>query len=289
MRRFAEAVLFTLIAVPAAEAIEVSTGFLIGPKYDARAIYVRDKGSGPWHKVNAGGYLKSAAGKVLGAKRLMGSNPHPAGATMIRVPLQSEAGNAFTPLGKLDAVQAREISALIAAAGRNQLIVELGIFHPARDQEIHAPDFILQAAQNVVDWVVEGDHRNVIINFAPDWEQDGWDFDHWVPLHLELLAETARARFQVRRAGFASPIAITVGHRAGEMSGLIQAADVVELAGAALQMDTRKIERPVLAVGSEACHSEIRRTSGCVVESSNPSGPLLRLFFAKPPGAPVGQ
>ncbi len=289
MRGLAKAVFFTLIAVPSVQAIEVSTGYLIGPKFDARAIYVRAKGNGPWQKVNAGGYLKSAEGKVLGAGRQMGANPKPSGATMIRVPLQSEAGNAFTPMGKLDSAQARELSALIAAAARNQLIVELGVFHPARDQEIHAPDFILEAARTVVDWLIDDDHRNVIINFAPDWEQAGWDFDHWVPLHLEQLAETARARFQTRRADFASPIAITVGHRAGELSGLIQAADVVELAGAALQMDTRKIERPVLAVGSEACYSELRRTSGCVVESSNPSDPLLRLFFAKPPAGPVGQ
>ncbi len=289
MRGLAEAVLFTLAVIPPVLAIEVSTGFLIGPKYDARAIYIRAKGDGPWQKVNAGGYLKSAEGKVLGARRLMGANPQPAGATMIRVPLQSEDGNAFTPLGKLDPAQARELSALIAAAARNQLIVELGVFHPSRDQEFHEPDFLLVAVGSVVDWLIDGDHRNVIINFAPDWEQAGWDFSHWVPLHLEQLAETARARFQNRRADFASPIAITVGHRAGELSGLIQAADVVELAGAALQMDTRKIERPVLAVGSEACHSELRRTSGCVVESGNPSDPLLRLFFAKPPAGPVAQ
>jgi len=45
MRGLAKAVLFTLIAVPVVEAIEVSTGYLIGPKYDARAIYVRTKGT----------------------------------------------------------------------------------------------------------------------------------------------------------------------------------------------------------------------------------------------------
>jgi hypothetical protein len=187
-------------------------------------------------------------------------------------------------------VKAREISSLIASAARNQLIVELGVFHPSRDEEIHAPDFMLEATRNVVEWLVSGDHRNVIINFAPDWEQSGWDFDHWVPMHLELLAETARGRFQSLKSDFASPIAFTLGHRTGEDSALIQAADVVELAGAALEMDTRKIERPVLAVGSDACRSAIRRTSGCVVDSpESPGDPLLRLFFAKLPGVAVGQ
>ncbi|MBA3974865.1 MAG: hypothetical protein C0504_11685 [Candidatus Solibacter sp.] len=279
-----------LAAALPAPAIEVSTGFLIGPKYDSRAIYVRALPSSPWMKVQAGGYHKSAEGKVLGAANRNGLAGRPPGATMIRVPLQSETENLFSPFGKLDPPKAREISALIASAARNQLIVELGVFHPSRDQDIHAPDFMLDAAGNVVEWLVAGGHRNVIINFAPDWEQAGWDFDHWVPMHLELLAETARARFQSLKAGFASPIAFTLGHRTGENSSLIQAADVVELAGAALDMDTRRIERPVLAVGSDACLITIRRTSGCIVDSPEPPGdPLLRLFFAKLPGPAVGQ
>lgn len=288
MRAAAASLLFVL-TVPVG-AIEVSTGYLIGPKYDARAIYVRAKAAAPWMKVQAGGYHKSAEGKVLGALTPKGLTARPAGATMIRVPLQSDTENLFSPFGKLDEAKAREISALIASAARNQLIVELGVFSPARDQEIHAPDFLLDAARNVVDWLVAGDHRNVILNFAPDWEQEGWDFDHWVPMHLELLAETARGRFQALKADFASPIAFTLGHRTGENSALIQAADVVELAGAALEMDTRKIERPVLAVGSDACQSAIRRTSGCIVNEPEPVGdPLLRLFFARVPAGPVGQ
>lgn len=288
MRALAVSVLFAA-ALPA-WAIEVSTGYLIGPKYDARAIYVRSRPALPWMKVNAGGYHKAAEGKVLGALTSQGLNSRPAGATMIRVPLQSETENVFSPFGKLDAARAREISALIGSAASNQLIVELGVFHPSRDQEIHAPDFMLDAARNLVEWLVAGDHRNVILNFAPDWEQQGWDFGHWVPLHLELLAETVRGRFQSLKADFASPIAFTLGHRTGEDSALVQAADVVELAGAALEMDTRKIERPVLAVGSDACHSTIRRTSGCIVDEPEPPGdPLLRLFFAKLPDGTVGQ
>lgn len=287
--RAAAASLLIALAVPV-WAIEVSTGYLIGPKYDARAIYVRAKPAAPWLKVQAGGYHKSAQGKVLGALTANGLTARPAGATMIRVPLQSETENLFTPFGKLDPAKAREISALIASAARNQLIVELGVFHPSRDQDIHAPDFMLDAASNVVEWLVTGGHRNVILNFAPDWEQAGWDFDYWVPMHLELLAETARGRFQSMKADFASPIAFTLGYRTGEDSSLIEAADVVELAGAALDMDTRKIDRPVLAVGSDACHSAISRTSGCIVDSPEPPGdPLLRLFFAKLPGGAVGQ
>lgn len=288
MRVLAASLLFAA-ALPA-WAIEVTTGYLIGPKYDARAIYVRARPAAPWVKVQAGGYHKSAEGKVLGALTPKGFTARPAGATLIRVPLQSETENLFTPFGKLDASRAREISALIASAARNQLIVELGVFHPSRDQDLHAPDFMIDAARNVVEWLVAADHRNVILNFAPDWEQDGWDFDHWVPMHLELLAETARGRFQSLKADFASPIAFTLGHRTVENSSLIQAADVVELAGEALAMDTRKIERPVLAVGSDACHSAIRRTSGCIVDSPEPPGdPLLRLFFARLPGGAVGQ
>jgi hypothetical protein len=289
MRGLAKTAVLLLATIPVCLAIEVSTGYLIGPKYDSRAIYVRSNDGGQWRKVNAGGYRKASVGKVLGARRRAGGDTPPAGATMIRVPLQSESDNSFTPLGALDMAKARQLSALISSAARSGLIIELGVFHPAQDQVFHSPDFLLDATGAVVDWLVEAGHRNVIINFAPDWKQTGWDFDHWVPLHLEQLADSARARFQMRRADFTSPIAITVGHRAGEQSGLIQAADVVELAGAALQMDTRKIERPVLAVGSEACRHELSRTSGCVLDSPDAPGPLLRLFFDTPPAGSVGQ
>jgi hypothetical protein len=285
----AAAILLLLALAPAAPAIEVTTGFLIGPKYDARAIYVRSKGSAAWTKVTAGGYHKSAEGKILGARRGGSATLDLAGATMIRVPLQSGTVNAFTRDGHLDPVLANELSSLISAAERKRLIVELAVFHPAQDQELNGPDFALEGARSVVDWLIAGDHRNVIINFAPDWEQSGWDFDHWVPLHLELLADTSRARFQEKRAGFASPIAFTLGHAAGESSELVEAGDVIELAGAALSMDSRKIERPVLAVGEKECVSEIRRTSGCVVDSPSIAEHILRLFFAKPPSPPVAQ
>ncbi len=50
----------------AAGATEVSTGFLLGPKFDQRAFYMRASASQPWQKTYTGnGYKRQAQGKLM--------------------------------------------------------------------------------------------------------------------------------------------------------------------------------------------------------------------------------
>src|SRR5207245_7516494 len=47
-------------------ATEISTGFLLGPKYDHRAFYIRYGPSEPWQKTYSGGeYRPQARGKLM--------------------------------------------------------------------------------------------------------------------------------------------------------------------------------------------------------------------------------
>jgi hypothetical protein len=292
MRGWILALVGLVVVPPVARAIEVSTGFLIGPKYDPRAFYVRLRASDAWQKTNVErGFRKSAQGKLLGisAGGVSAAAPPQLGVTLIRVPLQNEELNAFTPEGRLDSGQWRDIERLLGAADRAGIIVELELFHPAKDQEFFSPDKMLDAVRHVSDRLIEGDHRNVILSFTSDWQSPGWDFGDWVPLHLERLAEAVRDQFQSRKAAFVPPIAIAVAVRMSASSSLVDTADLLVVKDEALSIDTSRIERPVLVVGQSDCERMFDRAAGCLVESAEPPSSLLSLFMERPLAPPVSQ
>ena len=270
-------------------AIEVSTGFLIGPKYDPRAFYVRATDAEEWRKTNsAPDYRKDAHGKLVGVSAATGMSlgaMRAPGVSLISVPLQGSEGNSFRDDGTLRPERQREIDSLIQAANRSGLIVEIVLFDPAHDHEFFSPEQIVAATRYVTDWLIDRDHRNVILSFAADWTAPGWDFDSYVPLHLEQLAETVRGRFQERRTDYVLPIAISVKVRLSADSPLIAASDLLMLGGEALGLDMSKIERPALVVEESECERAFRRSAGCMLASPASAARLTPLLFNKPPAA----
>src|SRR6266545_3332365 len=62
---FLRCILLCSVAM-AAGATELSTGFLLGPKSDQRAFYMRANASQPWEKAYTGsGYKRQAQGKLM--------------------------------------------------------------------------------------------------------------------------------------------------------------------------------------------------------------------------------
>lgn len=276
---------FLLAASPAA-AIEVSTGFLIGASYDPRSFYVRSGPTDDWRKTHTGPeYRKTAQGKLLGAA-IKGAADFEAalaaGVSLVSLPLQGHGFSAFDSRGALDASFIGELGAKLSAANQAGIVVELVLFDPARDEEFFTTDAIVDAARNLSDWLIKEDHRNVILNFAGDWTASGWDFGNWIPLHFEQLAESVRDRFHQRRAGYTTPIALSVSVRLPEDAALINAADLLLLSGDALALDSRKIERPAVATGPEGCAHGLARLAGCVLDSAGEAGPVAAQLFAKP-------
>ena len=273
-------------------AIEVSTGFLIGPKYDPHAFYVRANDTEEWRKTNSSSaYRKDAQGKLVGVSASAGTplgGLRAPGVSLISIPLQGSEGNSFREDGTMRPDRQREIDSLIQAANRSGLIVEIMLFDPAHDHDFFSPEQILSAARNVTDWLIDRNHRNVILSFAADWTAPGWDFDNFVPLHLEQLAETVRARFQARRTDYVLPIAISVKVRLSADSPLINASDLLMLGGEALGIDISEIERPALVVEERECVKAFRRSSGCVVESPASVGLLTPLLFNRPAAVGAG-
>lgn len=247
-RRIAALLALTCLHLPG---LEVSTGFLIGPRHDPRAFYFRQQPGSAWQKSQAG---RESRGPALGFRRVL---------------LQSPDSNAFHPDGRLRADEFDRLQAMLAGAARESVAVELVLFHPDQDQSFDSPGSIDLAIVAVIDWLIDRNHRHVIVNPGGDWSAPGWDFDHYIPQHATQFAQVIRDRFQARKTDYLLPVAISLASRLTPGSPLVQEADVLVVSGEALSSDPRTVDRPMLvfASGGGACGPAAQRFSGCVADA----------------------
>jgi hypothetical protein len=237
--------LFAVVSL-CASGLEISTGFLIGPRHDPRALYFRQQPGSPWRK--------SQAGKSTLALSVQ------------RVSLQTPESNAFLPDGSLRADAAAALDAALKDAANRSVAVELILFDPTQDQTFDSPESLEHAVEAVTDWLIDRDHRHVILNPGGDWSAPGWDFDRHVSRNASQFAQRIRDRFQARRTDYLLPVALSVSNRLAPNSPLVQEADVLILSGEAVSADLRAIERPLLVVAADgsACGAATQRFAGCV-------------------------
>jgi hypothetical protein len=297
------------IVLPAAE---ISTGFLIGPKHDVRAFYARPDGSSAWEKAASGNRFKRVAqGKLAGvrletglapgspleltAARLRRMRDH--GVTLVSAALQAPGWSAYQPDGALQAGEARRVSGLLRLADENGLTVKLVLFHPGADETFDSPEAMAAAARNVTDWLIENNHRNVILSLTSTWNSRSWEYDEFVAHNLERLMEAARDRFQTRKTDFALPIALSAGVKLGEDARLVRHADVLFVFGEGTAMDPRKVERPQVVVAgmkdAQALSWGLERASGCILvvatepELEDALQKIAGAVLVKPPSVPA--
>lgn len=244
---------------------EISTGFMIGPKFDQRAFYVRSSPAHAWQKTYSGREnRRTAQGKMFGVRvdqALAGEKQLAAaiaaleglagsGVLLVSAQLQgAQSGhNAFAPDGTLKPEWARRLATLLQASDRHGLYVKLVLFHQNQDEHFDSPEAIVAAATNLADWLIEHQHRNVMVSIADGWAQRGWHFDAFVTEHLERLIDAVRERFQLKRCDYMLPVAVSADVKLAESSRLVQSADVLMVRGAALGMDARRLERPEIVV-----------------------------------------
>ncbi|MGJ5817431.1 hypothetical protein [Paludibaculum fermentans] len=268
--------------------MEISTGYLIGPKYDPRAFYLRSSAGAAWQKsCSQPEYRRQVQGRLVGVTmdafpagggapaREIGALPA-SGLRLVRVALQGAHHNSFLPNGSMPPNEQIRLDQVLVSAAQQGIAVELVLFHPEQDQDFESPDALVEAARLLTDWLIDHNHRHVILNPAADWSGHGWDFDSFVPNHLERISEAIRERFQVRHTDYALPIALSARNRIAEGSRLVQDADVIIAQGDALSMDPRRVERPVLVEEADAgaCAAALERFSGCLLQSLPDAGTL---------------
>ncbi|MBN9663944.1 MAG: hypothetical protein J0H49_37435 [Acidobacteria bacterium] len=268
--------------------MEISTGYLIGPRYDPRAFYLRSSAGAAWQKsCSQPEYRRQVQGRLVGVTldAFPASGGAPAGGInalpssglrLVRVALQGASHNSFQPDGSIPDAEKQRLDVVLAAAAQQGIAVELVLFHADQDHNFDSPDAILDATRKLTDWLIDRNHRHVILNPAADWSGHGWDFDSYVPNNLEKISEAIRERFQVRHTDFALPIALSAKNRITESSRLVQNADVIIAQGDALGMDPRRVERPVLVEEADAgaCAAVLERFSGCLLQGLPDAGML---------------
>jgi hypothetical protein len=251
---------------------EITTGFLVGPRYDSRAFYVRTGPDSAWEKTYQGrDFKKQAQGKLFGA-RLDGIDASAldaaaaAGLLLVSVALQDESGaNAFLPDGALDPSWAERLDAFLKQADARKIAVQLVCFHQSQDQNLDAQEAILNAASGLTDFLIDGNHRNVVLTPAAGWTQPGWDHDHFVPVRQERIISAMRDRFQARRADYALPIAVSLDVPLRPDLALLNAADILILSAGGRSLDTRRIDRPLLFVAADGAECGRYWTAdGCI-------------------------
>jgi hypothetical protein len=193
------------------------------------------------------------------------------------------------------------VDAFLRALDERRMIAKLIYFRPERDELFNSGEAMLSAANQFTDWLIARNHRHALLSVATDWYRRGWRHDDYVPRNLELLIESIRDRFQVRKADFALPIVVSAGVNLAPNSRLIERADVVMVQAEGLALDARKIERPEIVVAEPgdqndaAPEAALRRASGWLGVLAAPAGEssalasIERLIRVRPPKPARGR
>lgn len=256
----------------AGDPLEVSTGFLIGPRFDSHLFYVKSAQTPAWRKsYTDSGYRKQAQGRLLGVT-LRGFDDDIAGFkasgfNYARLELQNRDRSLFRASGQLDAAALPRFERLLNWTAALGIALELVLFHPERDHHFDTPEAMLESARLLTDWLIERNYRHVLLNPAALWQAPGWDFDFFVPKNLERLANEIRERFAARRVDFALPIALSMPLSSVTGWPLAEQADVLIASGEGVPSDSKLVARPVLIERSDprGCAAMFERFAGCLV------------------------
>ena len=151
--------------------LQVSTGFLNGLRHDPHAFYVRNSSAAAWQKTGSTAeFRKDAQGRLLGVTVTSAqADLQPLalhGLQLVRIALQSTSGNLFAPNGALRPAETARLHALLDAASAHGAAVELVLFDPAVDQDFDSPGAMLAAVRHLTDWLIDQNHRNVLLDPA---------------------------------------------------------------------------------------------------------------------------
>lgn len=120
--------------------------------------------------------------------------------------------SAFHPDGSLKQAWMKRLLRLQRDLDRRGMILDLLIFYQHQDEVLQNPQAIDRALANVVDWLIENNCRNVILEIANEHDAGSYDHDRYIHHKMGHLIQLARSRFREKKAAFALPIsASTVG------------------------------------------------------------------------------
>ena len=205
-------------------------------RYGVLAIGVGLQGADPGYAEERNGIARSSA-----------AADGPAGALI----------SAFDRDGELKADWMKRLDRLLRAADKLGMFVCLTYFSPNQDEALSGPEAIVAAARNATRWLIENNHRNVLINVADGWdlERDAWDHVRFIPRNIAPLVLEIRDQFN--GSAFSLPIGASTAATLSYPNSLARLCDVVMLRGAGFTAAEKgrqakrliSYDRPVWMVG----------------------------------------
>jgi hypothetical protein len=139
--------------------------------------------------------------------------------------------SAFDRKGGLKAAWLDRLHRLLQSADRHGMFVNIMYFYQGQDESLESPAALHAAARNLTQWLIDRNHRNVLIDVANEYDlRDGrWDFDRYIPNNAHKLVEETRQLLRSRK--ILIPVAASSDGRMGFPEPMMSASDVVLIHG----------------------------------------------------------
>jgi len=154
---------------------------------------------------------------VNGVQRSAAAADGPAGALI----------SAYEADGSLKPEWMARLGRLLDAADDRGMFVCVIYFSPNQDEALESARAIVDAARNVTRWLIDNNHRNVIIDVADGWDlqRDAWDHSRFIPRKIAALAVEIRDQFN--GAAFSLPIGASTAETMSYPISLARVCDLV--------------------------------------------------------------
>lgn len=100
----------------------------------------------------------------------------------------------FKQDGSLKPSWINRLKKVLDAAEENKMVVILGLFYFGQDQRIKDEEAIKNAVISTVDWIIEHDYRNVLIEIANECDHPGYDHSILKPFQIINLIKLVKER-----------------------------------------------------------------------------------------------
>ncbi|MGB5943966.1 MAG: hypothetical protein WBG71_13870 [Leeuwenhoekiella sp.] len=132
--------------------------------------------------------------------------------------------------GRLMKDYANRLDAILKEADRLQMVVILGIFYFRQDQHLKDEEAVKNATSNVVDWLFEKNHRNVLIEIANETSDRDDKYHHEI-LKQDRVHELIELVTNTSKNGYRYLAGVSYRGRVVPKANVIQTSDFLLIHG----------------------------------------------------------
>ena len=140
--------------------------------------------------------------------------------------------SAFRADGSLKEAWMKRLLRLQRELDRRGMILGLLLYYQHQDEVLESREAVDRGIRNAVDWLIDNNCRNVILEIANEHNSGSYDHGGWFRDGMAHMILLARSRFKEKKASFAVPIgASTSGGDMPVLPAVREVADLVMIHG----------------------------------------------------------